>query len=180
MPRGGNFTILRRRALIATRRISLPPRTRTTCRLDTHDCLTCHTDLSWSGAKFDHNALTRFALDGAHVSVQCASCLVNGRFAGTPSNCYACHSADFEKAGNPNHVTGRFATTCETCHTTTAWQGAKFDHNLSRFPLTGAHAPVALAGCHVGGKITGTASDCGSCHLSQFQLAKNPSRTAGG
>ena len=144
------------------------------------DCLTCHTDLSWSGAKFDHNALTRFALDGAHVSVQCASCHLNGRFAGTPSNCYACHSADFEKAGNPNHVTGRFATTCETCHTTTAWQGAKFDHNLSRFPLTGAHAPVACAGCHVGGKFTGTASDCGSCHLSQFQLAKNPNHTAAG
>src|SRR2546427_8275785 len=91
-------------------------------------CITCHTTTQWLGAKFDHNK-TPFPLTGAHVTVACALCHVGGKFAGTPMDCVGCHLTDFQKTTNPNHVAAGFSTACVTCHTTTQWLGAKFDHN---------------------------------------------------
>ena len=145
-----------------------------------HDCAQCHTSATWENATFDHNKLTPFALTGAHASVQCAQCHVNGRFAGTPMDCAGCHLADFNKTTNPNHVQGGFSTTCETCHNTSNWQGAKFDHTTTRFPLTGAHASVDCAQCHVNGNYTATPLQCSGCHLADFQKAANPNHVTAG
>jgi hypothetical protein len=144
------------------------------------DCTQCHTTTSWTGARFDHNTNTRFALTGAHASVNCGSCHVAGRFAGTPTGCAGCHSALFEATTNPDHQRANFSTTCESCHTTTTWQGAKFDHSISRFPLTGAHITVSCSQCHVGGKFTGIATDCVSCHETSFRNTTNPNHLASG
>ena len=145
-----------------------------------HDCAQCHTTATWENATFDHNKLTPFALTGAHAGVQCAQCHVNGRFAGTPMDCAGCHLADFKKTTNPNHVQGGFSTACETCHTTANWQGAKFDHTTTRFPLTGAHASVDCAQCHVNGNYTATPLQCSGCHLTDFQKAANPNHVTAG
>ncbi|MEZ5353828.1 MAG: hypothetical protein R2762_14410 [Bryobacteraceae bacterium] len=143
-------------------------------------CETCHNDSTWLGATFDHNTATRFALVGAHSTVECASCHVDGRFAGTPQQCSGCHLADFDKTTNPNHRASNFSTQCETCHAAASWQGARFDHNLSRFRLTGAHAKADCAGCHVGGRFTGTPSNCVGCHRKDFAATVSPNHAASG
>jgi hypothetical protein len=128
---------------------------------DTHqgqfgaDCGLCHSTNGWKPSTFDHN-LSAFKLTGAHLNADCKQCHQNGVFKGTPTNCYACHAKD------DNH-NGRFGTNCGACHTTTAWRPATFDHNLSAFRLTGAHANLACERCHSKG-FSGTPSFCAACH----------------
>jgi hypothetical protein len=130
-------------------------------------CETCHTITSWRPAKFDHG-LTGFPLTGAHAQVDCAQCHPGGRYAGTPTDCYSCHQADYNGTTDPNHRASGFPTQCQTCHSTTAWRPASFDHNKTRFPLTGAHTRVACAQCHPGGRYAGTPTDCYSCHQKDY------------
>ncbi|MBI3682912.1 MAG: hypothetical protein HY235_21270, partial [Acidobacteria bacterium] len=132
------------------------------------DCSICHNSTTWQGARFDHDTATRFQLTGAHTSAQCNSCHAAGRFAGTPNACSGCHMTQFESVTNPDHKRGNFSTQCEACHGTARWQGARFDHNLSRFPLTGSHVRVDCFQCHIGGKYTGTVTDCYDCHRTSF------------
>jgi hypothetical protein len=108
------------------------------------DCTLCHNLLSWAGATFDHSK-TPFPLTGAHVSVPCASCHVGGRFAGTPTDRYSCHKTEYQGTTNPNHVAAGFPTTCGTCHTTTAWTGATFNHTW--FPIP-HHTAQLCSDCH--------------------------------
>jgi len=42
----------------------------------------------------------------------------------------------FRRPTNPNHVSAKFATTCDTCHSFDNWLGAKFDHSTTGFLLT--------------------------------------------
>ena len=138
-----------------------------------HTCTQCHTESVWKPSTFDHNR-TSFALAGAHVTVECAKCHVNGRFAGTPKDCFSCHQTDFQNTTNPNHVTSNYPRDCLTCHNSNAWRPANFDHNRTRFPLTGAHLAVSCDLCHVNNRFTGTPTDCFSCHQSNFQSTANP------
>ncbi|MEO8099459.1 MAG: hypothetical protein ABI811_17300 [Acidobacteriota bacterium] len=143
-------------------------------------CESCHTTERWQGAQFNHTTFTKFALTGAHADVGCASCHVNGRFAGTPQACSGCHMPNFDAAKNPNHRASNFSTQCETCHTSVQWSGAKFDHSLARFPLTGKHTNVECATCHKGGQFTGTPSTCVNCHQAQFDATANPNHKEAG
>ncbi len=144
------------------------------------ECSTCHNSTSWVGARFDHNASTRFALTGAHTIARCDQCHVAGRYAGTPQDCYSCHLKDFEATRNPDHKNGNFPTDCTGCHTTNNWQDAKFNHSLTRFPLTGAHASLACARCHTGTSLSAAAVACASCHLAAYNGARNPEHAAAG
>jgi hypothetical protein len=120
------------------------------------NCASCHTTSAWKPSTFDHSR-TGFALTGAHASASCAGCHPGGRFAGTPSSCASCHGSD-----DPHG--GRFGSDCAACHSTNAWRPATFDHSLSGFPLTGAHASTSCTSCHPGGRFSGTSSACASCH----------------
>ena len=137
-------------------------------------CQQCHNTVSWAGASFDHST-TGFPLTGAHATVQCTQCHVNGNYNLTTSTCVSCHLKDFQGTTNPNHVQQGFTQTCETCHNTGAWQPAQFDHSKSGFPLTGAHAAVQCAQCHVNGNYNLTSTACVTCHLTDFQNTNNPS-----
>jgi LEA14-like dessication related protein len=138
-------------------------------------CQLCHTTTSWLGATFDHNKLTKFPLTGAHVNVPCASCHINGQYAGTPMDCYSCHAKDFKATTNPNHVQAAFPQQCQLCHTTATWQNATFDHNLyTKFPLTGAHVNVPCNACHINGQYAGTPTDCYSCHAKDYKGTTDP------
>ena len=119
------------------------------------DCALCHSTAKWKPSTFDHNN-SIFKLTGAHLNVDCAQCHQGGSFKGTPTECYACHKVD------DNH-NGRFGTSCDACHSTTAWKPATFDHNLSTFRLTGAHANLACEKCHSKG-FAGTPAFCAGCH----------------
>ena len=133
--------------------------------------------MQWTDGKFDHST-TGFTLTGLHTDPprQCSDCHVNGNYTLNSTACVSCHLKDFQGTTNPNHVTGGFAQTCETCHTTSNWTGATFDHNKTGFPLTGLHAvpPRACTDCHVNNNYTLNNTACVSCHLKDFQGTTNP------
>jgi hypothetical protein len=140
-------------------------------------CDSCHTTVSWAGATFNHNS-TGFPLTGAHTTVQCAQCHVNGNYNLTDTRCVSCHAKDFSGTTNPNHVQSGFPQQCEVCHNTTAWIPSSFDHNNTAFPLTGKHTTVACASCHVNNNYTTVPTDCYSCHKADYQTTTDPNHTA--
>lgn len=143
-------------------------------------CTQCHTTITWTGAKFDHAAMTSFPLTGAHVNVACLQCHVGGKFAGTAKDCASCHLPAFNKTTNPNHVSAGFPTDCSLCHTTTQWPGARFDHSATQFPLAGAHVSLSCASCHASGVFKGLSTACSSCHLKEFNAATSPNHISAG
>ena len=143
-------------------------------------CAQCHSTTSWLNAKFDHNSMTSFPLTGAHVSVACSQCHINGVYAGTPKDCGSCHIATYNQTTNPNHKTAGFPTDCSICHSTASWAGAVFDHSKTAFPLTGAHFTVSCTGCHSSGVFVGLSTACASCHIKDFNGTTNPNHVAGG
>ncbi len=138
-----------------------------------HDCTGCHSMTAWSPATFNHNA-TQFPLTGAHVSLQCQSCHVNGNYALVYQNCYQCHQADYQSTTDPNHSALGYSHDCQTCHTTTSWGGATIDHNTTKFPLTGAHVSVQCAACHVNNNYNLVYTDCYMCHQADYQRPTDP------
>ena len=137
-------------------------------------CNNCHSMDSWLGAKFDHLKFTGFALTGMHSRLDCASCHLHGQFKGTPANCFACHSKEYNATSNPNHVQAGFPQDCGMCHSTTNWLNATFDHSKTKFPLTGGHTSVKCESCHVGGNFKKLPTNCSGCHLPQFKATSNP------
>lgn len=122
----------------------------------TEDCSGCHTTSGWSQITFDH-ARTGFLLESGHGGLTCAACHAGGRFVDTPADCAGCHQRQDAHGG-------RFGTACGACHRPTTWGDATFDHDLSSFRLTGAHASAACESCHRGGEFSGTPSSCAACH----------------
>jgi len=129
------------------------------------ECVICHTMAGWKPSTFDHST-TDFALEGGHLSVSCASCHVEGRYGGTPSDCWSCHETDYGEA--PDHVSAGFPTECVVCHTVEGWKPATFDHSTTGFILEGGHVSVSCLSCHVEGQYGGTPSDCWSCHETDY------------
>jgi hypothetical protein len=101
------------------------------------------------------------------------------RYKGTPTTATR-HQPDYARTTNPNHQAGRFSTKCQDCHNTGAWKPANFDHSKTRFALTGAHERTECSRCHVGGRYTGTPTDCNSCHQPDYARTTNPNHQAGG
>ncbi len=142
-------------------------------------CSACHTTSSWAGAQFDHSK-TPFPLTGAHMSVACAQCHVNNQFASLSTACAGCHLKDFQGTTNPSHASAGFPTTCDTCHTTTNWLGATFNHTATGFALTGFHASLQCAQCHVNGNFSLTSGTCINCHAADFTNTTNPPHKSAG
>ncbi len=137
------------------------------------NCNQCHTGFSWQKAFYSHN---RFPLTGTHKTTPCSSCHISG-YTGTPSTCFGCHATNYNNTTNPNHTASGINTTCETCHSTTAWTPATFSHN--NFPLTGTHRTTACSACHTSG-YTGTPTTCFACHATNYSNTTNPNHTASG
>jgi hypothetical protein len=113
-------------------------------------CSTCHDTTAWADGTFNH-ASTGFTLTGAHLTTACNLCHVSNNYSLTSTNtaCYGCHQTDwnstFTMGGSvPNHQAAGYPTTCDTCHTTTAWTGATFNHTW--FPIP--HHGSVCADCH--------------------------------
>ncbi len=105
------------------------------------DCTACHNTNDWREATFDHGQ-TAFPLTGRHDGVDCVECHVDRVFQSTPSDCAACH---VEPAF---HLAAFGAAACSDCHTTSAWQPARFDWPHT-FPLNhGDSGVVACQTCH--------------------------------
>lgn len=107
------------------------------------DCASCHSPVTWKGARFDHNR-TRFPLVGRHAAVTCASCHgARKERPKPPLTCVSCHRKD-------DVHRGANGAGCATCHSPASWKAITFDHDRStRFALRGAHRRVPCAACHV-------------------------------
>lgn len=140
-------------------------------------CLACHPTGSADNV-FDHSQ-TAFPLTGAHAQTDCLQCHAGG-FAGTPTECVACHLQDHAEAANPNHPALGISTDCVSCHTTApGWSPATFDNHNDYYPLNGAHAIVAnqCAICH-NGDYTNTPNTCAGCHLQEYTQTADPPHAA--
>ncbi len=138
-----------------------------------HDCSQCHSTTNWSSATFDHST-TGFALTGAHVTVQCASCHTSGYTTAPSTACVSCHLKDYNSAASPvNHIAAGLPQTCADCHNTTAFTATTFNHTTVGFALTGAHTTVACENCHKG-TVVGTPTDCYSCHSADYAGTTDP------
>lgn len=123
------------------------------------DCQSCHDGRdTFSRARFAHDT-TGFRLDGAHTTTRCVLCHVDARqvedFRTANTTCVSCHTADDKHRGS-------LGTDCASCHSTTTWEGATFDHDV--FPLDhGARRPSPCVTCHVD-KSDYTKYTCYGCH----------------
>ena len=129
------------------------------------ECSRCHSDhnganfqlVKWDPNKFDHRE-TGYVLEGKHAGLACNKCHLPERipaderasikrkdlrqtFLGIPQACVACHK-DFHE--------GRLGQNCLQCHNFVDWKdiSGRFDHNKTRYPLTGLHGQVKCEKCH--------------------------------
>ncbi len=123
------------------------------------ECQTCHTTAAWKPVQaFDHSR-TGFALTGSHRQQGCMACHAGQRWKGLPATCVSCHSADDAHRGSRG-------TNCASCHNTSGWGGATFNHATTGFPLSGAHAAASCAGCHGPGNANKhPPRACVGCHV---------------
>lgn len=125
-------------------------------------CEDCHTEKSWTQAKFDH-AKSKFPLLGKHYKVECKKCHLTPAFKDAKSECISCHvKEDVHKL--------RLGTQCETCHNARDWKIWDFDHDRrTTFKLDGGHKGIGCYNCHKSpskGKKLVTPTLCGDCHSS--------------
>jgi hypothetical protein len=137
-------------------------------------CKSCHTTEIWSAVTFDHD-VTDFKLEGKHQRTDCAACHFDRKstpytqkFKDLPSDCNNCHTnihgSQFAQQG---------VTDCSRCHGFESWTRNDFNHDNTKFKLTGEHAKVACEKCHkqtqtIAGKSVRVYTiqnfECKSCH----------------
>jgi len=149
------------------------------CHQDAHenkfgnDCAKCHTEQSFISMKrmdfFDHT-LTDYTLEGKHLEVDCKKCHKK-RFSAPIdySACNKCHKdyhlGEFIKNDTP--------ADCIECHTVAnGFDYSLFSieqHQITAFPLKGAHNATPCYACHVDEKedrwtFRNLGSSCVECH----------------
>jgi hypothetical protein len=152
------------------------------------ECVNCHSEhngedfilTKWDLKTFDHNR-TGYRLEGKHSGPGCNRCHtpehvseseraaikvkdLSRTFLGVSPSCTNCHQ---------DQHAGRLGPSCLQCHNYSDWKIIslpKFDHSLTRYPLTGLHSQVACQQCHIPGpdkqpRYIGIAFDkCSDCH----------------
>ncbi|MDQ1352795.1 MAG: hypothetical protein QG657_3101 [Acidobacteriota bacterium] len=130
------------------------------CHTDIHlkqfnkNCEACHSTDGFKGEllKFNHQTDSTYALQGKHAALACEKCHMKKKqtFPGGPgeavlykpisAQCTACHE-DFHR--------GQLDNDCRKCHTLDAFKPAPgFNHQKTRFPLTGFHEGLECGKCH--------------------------------
>ncbi|MGE4541871.1 MAG: hypothetical protein AB7D35_11470 [Bacteroidales bacterium] len=144
------------------------------------ECFECHDENAWTPSTFDHDGQFFPIYTGEHQGEweSCASCHTQ------PSNyalfsCIDCHDhnqpdMEEEHQGVPGYVYESEA--CFACHPTGNGDGG-FNHNLTEFPLTGAHNTLLCAECHADGYVD-TPMECFACHETAYNQSVNPSHEA--
>lgn len=126
-------------------------------------CQTCHSTSGWQDVTYDHG-LTDFPLLDSHADVMCVSCHQLESFVADPA-CVACHTDGHD---------GALESDCASCHEPADWRALGFDHELTTFPLWGAHGATDCVQCHAN-EVTwqfGLAPEtCLDCHEADFGQA---------
>lgn len=125
------------------------------------DCGSCHGVFGWVSVRFDHKRQTGVQLPPGHDDLACESCHTGRLDEALPTACGSCHVDD------DVHL-GQVGERCESCHVATSWVAQlMFDHDITRFPLVGAHADVACQQCHATAAFHDADSECASCHADE-------------
>lgn len=140
------------------------------------NCTECHTlSPGWRPAEFPEHDVLFPIYSGEHNGEwgSCIDCHNN------PGNiaiftCIDCHEhnkgeMDDEHQGIGGYLYDSYA--CLECHPTGSEDG--FDHNVSAFPLTGAHIETQCIDCHSTG-YSGTTTICFECHTLAYNQTTNP------
>lgn len=145
------------------------------------DCLKCHRSDTWRPARIpaDYKHTSLFPLYGAHAAASCRSCHIRLDFGATPARCASCH--------RDPHM-GELGADCARCHTVRSFidrSAMVRAHQLTRFPLVGAHRNTDCESCHFARgqgqpRYATRSTDCVSCHELQLHAAKNPDHVAAG
>ena len=160
-----------------------------TVELLSKDCFACHNDhhgqnfkmIKFDKATFNHTNIG-FELKGAHSKEDCKGCNCNichkaafikdpelkkksSTYLGLNRECLSCHE-DFHK--------GKMSPNCLNCHGfDTFKKAAGFDHNTTKYPLTGKHKTVSCEKCHKPASVNGKNeqrfdnllfNSCTNCH----------------
>jgi hypothetical protein len=88
---------------------------------------------------------------------------VNNNYTTLPTDCYGCHAKDYNGTTNPIHKAAPavFTTACATCHNTTAWTGATFNHTW--WNVNHGNAAGVCATCHTNANDYAI-FQCTNCH----------------
>ena len=142
------------------------------------DCTQCHTEESWVPSTFDHDGQFFPIYSGKHEGewMECMDChTAPGDFSiFTCINCHINPETDEEHEGVPGYIYNDNA--CLGCHPSGDADMA-FDHNMTAFPLTGAHLGIDCLLCHADA-YAGTPTDCFSCHEADALASLNPNHNA--
>lgn len=157
------------------------------CHADVHegsvgkDCERCHNTDTWIVTNIrEIHQNQGFSLLGAHANTDCFRCHTSNtklRFDKLNADCYACHKTEYYATKSPNHVQAGFDKDCNRCHNMNGynWAGSGYNHNF--FPLKGGHN-IDCASCHKNGSYKGLSNECVSCHLTDYNNAKNPAHAS--
>jgi hypothetical protein len=119
-------------------------------------CETCHRETGDN--IFNHNTMSRFKLDGKHLTTRCGDCHPSQTFKPRPTNCFGCHP-------EPEVHMGQYGTACERCHSTKDFGDIKPLHDVGDFSLTGQHDHLPCQRCHKDNRpLAGTGNLCMNCH----------------
>lgn len=131
------------------------------------DCWTCHSEhngrnfqiIRFDKRKFDHSK-TGFILKDSHTKLECFKChnkelMIDNEikkkkesYLGLSSECSSCHEDAHQKTLGNN---------CSSCHDSKKFKPASlFNHDNSKFRLSGAHSTT----------------DCEKCHIIEFKSGK--------
>ena len=141
-------------------------------------CEECHTTHpGWSPADFKSHDTNWFPIySGTHNGTwqDCSECHTQpGNY--TLFSCVACHEhnkADTDEEHKGVSGYSYNSSSCYACHPNGRSDGA-FDHNLTNFPLTGAHRNAECLQCHAAG-YEGTSMECNSCHNADYVASQDP------
>lgn len=144
------------------------------------DCQSCHTETAWEPSTFNHDVQYFPIYTGKHSGEwgACADCHINPNNI-TQFSCTDCHEHNQADTDEEHQGIGGYfynSQACYECHPTGEATGS-FDHNLSNFPLTGAHLTTPCLNCHAAG-YTGTTTICSDCHIDDFNQSANPNHPA--
>lgn len=80
-------------------------------------CELCHNARNWKEWQYDHNARTRFHLDGGHKGLKCEEChkRIGVRTPSLSGACGSCHQTD-------DVHNSSFGQQCERCHLSSSWE----------------------------------------------------------
>jgi hypothetical protein len=144
-------------------------------------CEVCHRPDAWRPARIDrsfNHSKFAFPLEGVHRQTDCRACHMSLVFAQVPSVCAPCHQ-------DP-HV-GELGDDCGRCHTPRSFidrERMARAHQVTRFPLQGAHLTTDCDACHArpSGNLVyvNLPSQCSDCHLDDYLATSDPDHQASG